>query len=146
MKQLIVILFCCFIVGCTTQAKTGNFAKKEVKNFYLSMQTISTETVDKLSDIYPPAKSRLRLKTPDKHDYFGIFFLNNLRNKGYAVLEGDNFGNENYYFVDYVIRNSKENNTTYNVIINIGNSTLSRVYIVDKKGDLVPNSSWTLRN
>ena len=68
--------------GCTTTTY-GNHLKETAA---LNQETLAVNVVHKLTELYPPAKARLKL-TQKASDPFGLALVRLLRERGYAVLE-----------------------------------------------------------
>ena len=68
--------------GCTATTY-GNHLKETAA---LNQETLAVNVVHKLTELYPPAKARLKL-TQKASDPFGLALVRLLRERGYAVLE-----------------------------------------------------------
>lgn len=145
--SFLAIAFFSLTTACTTTtSNNGNFANTKQKNFYLHMQNISDDTLSKLESVFPPAKTKLQLiQKVEQSDFFGIFLTKGLRAKGYATLEGQQIIDDDYYPVEYVIKNEKNDNKKYQLILYIGRYAMARFYQVNSKGELEPASAWSLR-
>lgn len=156
MKKLAsVFLFSLVLLGCATSQNKSNFTDPKVKNYFLTMQSISDNTSEMLINVYPPAQTKFKfvINEIDKEDIFGKLLLNNLRNAGYGINEtpkgkkAENYDvNTSYIPFSYLLKNDRNNKKNYNLILNINNHVITRSYTLDKQGKLIPNSSWTKRN
>lgn len=83
-KLIVATLFLIGLSGCAT-SQYGNFVKDQPS---LDQQVIATDTVKKIVELYPPAKTRFELlqATPDA---FGSALVRGLRDRGYALMEFD---------------------------------------------------------
>ena len=147
-----VILFSMVLLGCTTTQNKSNFTDPKVKNYFLTMQSISDNTSEMLINVFPPAQTKFKLTNEiEKEDVFGKLLLNDLRNAGYGVYETKSTENNyvdtsSYIPFSYILKNERDNKKSYNLILNINNQVITRSYTIDKKGNLISNSSWTKRN
>ncbi len=111
------------------------------------MQSISDNTSEMLINVFPPAQTKFKLTNEiEKEDVFGKLLLNDLRNAGYGVYETPKEDTSSYIPFSYILKNEKDNKKNYNLILNINNQVITRSYTIDKKGNLISNSSWTKRN
>ena len=85
-SALVLCIALAGLAGCATTAPYGNFVKNPAAG--LDQQKIASDTVQQLVTLYPPAKTRFELEQPTP-DPFGQAFVNDLRAKGYALLEFD---------------------------------------------------------
>ena len=84
-KLIVAVLFSLGLAGCATHATYGNFVENPAG---LNQQEIASDTVEKITELYPPAKTRFELKQPTP-DSFGTALVRGLRDRGYALLEFD---------------------------------------------------------
>ena len=84
-KLIVAVLFSLGLAGCATHAPYGNFVANPAG---LNQQEIASDTVEKITELYPPAKTRLELQQPTP-DAFGMALVRGLRDRGYALLELD---------------------------------------------------------
>lgn len=84
-KLIVAVLFSLGLAGCATHAPYGNFVENPAG---LNQQEIASDTVEKITELYPPAKTRFELKQPTP-DAFGTALVRGLRDRGYALLEFD---------------------------------------------------------
>ncbi|WP_419612284.1 conjugal transfer protein TrbH [Thiolapillus sp.] len=84
-KLIVAVLFSLGLAGCATHATYGNFVENPAG---LNQQEIASDTVEKITELYPPAKTRFELKQPTP-DAFGRALVRGLRDRGYALLEFD---------------------------------------------------------
>ncbi|WP_419599986.1 conjugal transfer protein TrbH [Thiolapillus sp.] len=84
-KLIVAVLFSLGLAGCATHATYGNFVENPAG---LNQQEIASDTVEKITELYPPAKTRFELKQPTP-DAFGTALIRGLRDRGYALLEFD---------------------------------------------------------
>lgn len=84
-KLIVAVLFSLGLAGCATHATYGNFVENPAG---LNQQEIASDTVEKITELYPPAKTRFELKQPTP-DAFGTALVRGLRDRGYALLEFD---------------------------------------------------------
>ena len=83
-KFLFLALLLAGLAGCATApAPYGNFVQNSAQ---ANDKKMVDDLVKKLAALYPPASTRFDLQqaTPD---YFGVYLVESLRAKGYAVLE-----------------------------------------------------------
>lgn len=156
MKKLAsVFLFSLALLGCATSQNKSNFTDPKVKNYFLTMQSISDNTSEMLINVFPPAQTKFKLTNEiEKEDVFGKLLLNVLRNAGYGIYEIPKEKSPENNYVDtssyipfsYILKNERDNKKNYNLILNINNQVITRSYTIDKKGNLISNSSWTKRN
>lgn len=156
-KLIIAIMFSLSLTGCATQANHyGSFVENQPG---LNQHAVVTDTVDQLSELYPPAHTRFDLKqsTPDA---FGLSLVRILRNRGYAVSEW-NPEAENGQDQQNKPQNETRANAAsaksglplryvfdqfsgtnmYRVSLSIGSQTLTRPYALEK-GELLPAGQW----
>lgn len=87
MRPIITILFSLSLIGCATHTPSpyGNFVKDPTG---LNQQKIASDTIEKITELYPPAKTRFELQQPTP-DEFGQALVHGFRESGYALLEFD---------------------------------------------------------
>ena len=130
----------------------------------LNQQKIANDTIEQITSLYPPAKTRFEIKqaTPDA---FGTALVRGLRDKGYALLEFDpetakaaqrtssrpnesapevkvktpvqqGFGLPIYYVFDQF-----SGTNMYRVTVMVGNESITRPY-AQENGTVVPMGYW----
>lgn|SRR5574344_1207254 len=148
MFKIISFVFLALLAtACTNTNNQSNFADNTQKNYYLHMQTLADDSLNKMMAVFPPAHTHLRFtQVIDVKDLYGNFLNQGLRKKGYAILNNNaEVVDDNYYLFSYVVNNRKDDKKSYEVILNIANYRLARFYKVDSQGNLVVSSNWTLR-
>ncbi len=137
-RLLLVLYLVLNLQGCATLSE-GNYSKApDALN-----KTISTDTVNRLVSLYPPASTRFHIKQNVK-DHFGLSLVESLRQKGYSIDESSTSaastkGTQNVtlnYVVDEPIKG-----TLYRITLRVGQQSLSRAYRI-KKGTLTPSGFW----
>ncbi|WP_417519368.1 conjugal transfer protein TrbH [Marinobacter sp.] len=87
MRTPVIAIFLLFLslsfAGCATHPSYGNFISDQDN---LNEQTITRDSVEKISTLYPPAKTRFDLQQPTP-DQFGTGFVRGLRDRGFSLLE-----------------------------------------------------------
>lgn len=152
MRSIFAIVFISLILaGCAT-APYGNFVKDTEG---LNQQKIADDTVNKIIELYPPAKTRFELQQPTP-DSFGLALIRGLRDRGYAILEIDPNSNkkqqEDSEIKDQVtstdsglpliyILDRLSDTGMYHVQIIIGNEILVRPY-TKESGNIIPAGYW----
>ncbi len=156
MRKLIVsVLFLLSLSGCATHAPYGNFVENLAA---FDQQEIAGDTVEKIAQLYPPAKTRFELQQPTP-DAFGTALVRSLRDQGYALQEFDpetikaqqrqktTRSARNAPDVEtlglplgYVFDRFTETNM-YRVTITVGHESLTRPY-AHQSGDIVPAGYW----
>ena len=82
-KHIIVVFMLLSLTGCTTNKMYGNFVKNPVE---IDQRKIAEDTVKKIVELYPPAKTHFELKQTTS-DMFGTALVHYLRDQGYAITE-----------------------------------------------------------
>ncbi|MBE4026198.1 conjugal transfer protein TrbH [Vibrio parahaemolyticus] len=160
-KLLATALFSLALVGCASHTPYGNFVENPTG---LNQQKIANDTIEQITSLYPPAKTRFEIKqaTPDA---FGTALVRGLRDKGYALLEFDpetakaaqrtssrpnesapevkvktpvqqGFGLPIYYVFDQF-----SGTNMYRVTVMVGNESITRPY-AQENGTVVPMGYW----
>ncbi|VEG89813.1 conjugal transfer protein TrbH [Legionella spiritensis] len=133
MKKLSVLLLMVLLSSCASM-RYGNFTKaSQSKDIYLAKDAVS-----QLTRVYPPARNTFCI-SQRICDGFGIMLIQEMRKKGYGVVEKPQSRNKANFF--YVV-DETEIGRLYRVSLYIGRETLSRVY-ADTRGKLAPISPWT---
>jgi len=139
----IFLLLSLTLTSCTTKTMYGNFVKKPTE---INQQTIAADAVNKILELYPPAKTRFVLKQPTP-DVFGNTLVSQLRKQGYALLEfhpktshSTTADTEAYLQLSYIVDQFIGTNM-YRVTIHIGNQSITRPYH-QKNGNSIPTGYW----
>lgn len=125
------------LCSCATP-KYGSFVDSSDS---IDTTRIVSDSVDQLTKIFPPARSRIAFAQPT-NDPFGNSLLKQLRQRGYAIreyikpspfrsTEDDSEGylpNETGLRLNYVIDRFKSSDT-YRISISVGDVTITRAYI-----------------
>lgn len=149
-KLIVAVLFSLGLAGCATHTPYGNFVNNPAG---LNQQEIASDTVEKITELYPPAKTRFELQQPTP-DAFGMALVRGLRDRGYAILEFDAEAANveattaptnpaptgsglplRYVFDQFTGTNM------YRVTIMVGNESLTRPYS-QENGGIVPAGYW----
>jgi len=152
-KPFIILLLAGFLGGCVTQGSYGRYG-----NFIETLPAAYSarmvdDIVDRLSALYPPAKTRFTLQQQPV-DPFGKALVEKLREKGYAVIEpviqpGQTqqtqgkvsevpqpvHGADLRYVVDQL------GPSQYLVTMQVGNQSISRAYRA-AANSLTPDGYW----
>lgn len=156
MRNLLILLSALALLGgCSNQQIMGNFVEDASET---NQQTIAHDVLGKLNELYPPAKTQFTLQHYT-NDVFGQYLIENLRDKGYAVLEftpekekafskakknGDIqmlFEKEPGTPLSYIYDRVKGSNI-FHVTLLFRDSKINRAYIL-QDGNISPLSSWT---
>lgn len=133
MKKLTVLLLAVLLSSCANM-RYGNFAEvSPAKEVYLAKDAVS-----QLSRLYPPARNTFCIRQK-VCDAFGIHLIQEMRKKGYGVVENVYQKQKANFF--YVV-DETEPGRLYRVSLFIGSQTLSRVY-ANTHGKLSPISPWS---
>ncbi|CZP19175.1 conjugal transfer protein TrbH [Legionella pneumophila] len=133
MKKLSVLLLTILLSSCASM-RYGNFTESsQNKDIYLAKDAIS-----QLTRVYPPARNTFCI-SQKICDGFGIKLIQEMRKKGYGVVENVYPRNKANFF--YVV-DETEPGRLYRVSLYIGPQTLSRVY-AKTNGKLTPISPWS---
>ncbi len=112
----------------------GNFTDvSTAKDVYLAKDSVS-----QLTRVYPPARNTFCI-SQKVCDCFGIKLIQEMRKKGYGVVEKPKSKQKANFF--YVV-DETEPGRIYRVSLYIGSQTLSRVY-AKTRGNLAPISPWS---
>ena len=145
LRITILLIFLANLIGCVT-THYGNYAVAP-ESFNKEM---ANDTAKQLVALYPPARTRLVFKQPNK-DLYGTSLVASLRAKGYSVVETQEkgikfsvrapsassiFGIDLCYVVDSPIRNK-----LYRVTVILGHQSISRAYTL-QNGSIVPIGYW----
>lgn len=84
-KFIVTVLFSLGLAGCATHTPYGNFVENQAG---LNQHKVASDSVKRISELYPPAKTRFELQQPTP-DAFGMALVRGLRDQGYALLEFD---------------------------------------------------------
>ncbi|NMB57961.1 MAG: conjugal transfer protein TrbH [Chloroflexi bacterium] len=149
-KPFIILLLAGFLGGCVTQGSYGRYG-----NFIETLPAAYSarmvdDTVDRLSALYPPAKTRFTLEQ-QAVDPFGKALVGKLRERGYAVMEpltqpgqsqakGSEVpqpvpGPDLRYVVDQL------GASQYLVTVKVGSQSISRAYRASANS-LAPDGYW----
>jgi hypothetical protein len=149
-KPFVFLVLAGFLAGCVTQGSYGRYG-----NFIETLPAAYSarmvdDTVDRLSVLYPPAKTRFTLQQQPV-DPFGKALVEKLREKGYAVIEpviqpGQTQGKDSEvpqpvhgadlrYVVDQL------GPSQYLVTMQVGNQSISRAYRA-AANSLTPDGYW----
>ncbi len=130
---MVVVLL---MAGCAVKTEQNlNFAPELTQ---AEQQQIVTDTVEKLAELYLPAKTRLSFQT--NKDTFGISLVHDLREQGYEIQErtqnspNDPSGLQLRYILDQA-------GDLYRVTVMIGSDSLSRPYS-EENGVLTAAGYW----
>ena len=149
-KAFVIVLLAGFLAGCATPGsygKYGNFIETLPAAYSTRMVD---DTVDRLSALYPPAKTRFTLKQ-QAVDPFGKALVGKLRERGYAVMEpvpqsgqtqakGSEVpqpahGADLHYVIDQL------GTSQYLVTVQVGDQSISRAYRA-VGSNLTPDGCW----
>ena len=136
MTRSILVVIMLVMAGCAvTREQNINFAPNLGQE---NQQRIVTDTVKKLTELYPPAKTRINIQ--GARDTFGSSLLQELRNQGYQIQEQtlnslrDPSGLQLRYILD-------QTGELYRLTIMIGTDSLSRPY-TEENGVILPTGYW----
>ncbi len=133
MKKLSVLLLAILLSSCANM-RYGNFTPaSEGKDLYLAQDAVS-----QLTHIYPPARNTFCIRQKIC-DAFGIQLIQEMRKKGYGVIENVHPRQKANFF--YVV-DVTERDHLYRVSLYVNSQTLSRMY-AKTHGKLVPVSPWS---
>ncbi|KTD64438.1 conjugal transfer protein TrbH [Legionella spiritensis] len=133
MKKLCFLLLTILLSSCASM-RYGTFTDvSRNKDAYLAKDAVS-----QLTRVYPPARNTFCI-SQRICDGFGIKLIQEMRKKGYGVVEKPQSRNKANFF--YVV-DEAEIGRLYRVSLYIGRETLSRVY-ADTRGKLTPISPWS---
>ncbi|KTD14366.1 conjugal transfer protein TrbH [Legionella israelensis] len=133
MKKLSVLLLTILLSSCASM-RYGNFTEtSQNKDIYLAKDAVS-----QLTRVYPPARNTFCISQKVR-DAFGIKLIQEMRKKGYGVVENIRPRQKANFF--YVV-DEAEIGRLYRVSLYIGQETLSRVY-AKTNGKLTPISPWS---
>lgn len=133
MKRLSVLLLTILLSSCASM-RYGNFTHtSQSKDAYLAKDAVS-----QLTRVYPPARNTFCISQKIR-DAFGIKLIQEMRKKGYGVLENVQPRQKANFF--YVVDEAKPG-CLYRVSLYIGSETLSRMY-AKSNGKLTPASPWS---
>ncbi len=133
MKRLSVLLLTILLSSCASM-RYGNFTQTSTaKDVYLAKDAVS-----QLTRVYPPARNTFCI-SQKICDGFGIKLIQELRKKGYGMVENLHPRQKANFF--YVVDESEPGNF-YRVSLYIGSETLSRMY-AKSNVKLVPVSPWS---
>jgi len=140
-RYLLAAVITIYLSGCATQQKYGNF----VTNQQDITAVLVADTTRQLESLYPPASTRFSLgQQIHANDMFGMALVDILRNDGYAIeLYQAKGSTANGMTFNYVIDTPIKGDTgLYRIKLVAGHDTLSRAYIADRAGVLVPTGAW----
>ena len=136
MIRSILVVIMLVMAGCAvTQEQNINLAQNLTQE---NQQKIVSDTVKKLTELYPPAKNRITIQ--EAKDTFGSSLLQELRNQGYQIQEQthnsphDPTGLELRYILD-------QTGDFYRLTIMIGTDSLSHPY-AEENGVILPTGYW----
>lgn len=136
MNRSFLMVIVLLIAGCVV--KTEQNFQLTPKLTQVEQQQIVNDTVKKLIELYPPAKTRLRFQANE--DTFGISLLHDLREEGYEIQEqSQNTPNDpSGLQVRYILDQAGD---LYRVTVMIGSNSLSRPYS-EENGVLTAAGFW----
>lgn len=133
MKKSCILLLTILLSSCASM-RYGNFTDvSQNKDVYLAKDAAS-----QLTRVYPPARNTFCI-SQKVCDGFGIRLIQEMRKKGYGVVENVRPRQKANFF--YVV-DEAEPGRLYRVSLYIGPQTLSRVY-AKTNGKLTPISPWS---
>ena len=133
MKKLNLLLLVLLLSSCASMPY-GNFTPvSQGRDVYLAQDASS-----QLRHVYPPAQNTFCVGQKIS-DGFGINLIQDLRKKGYGVIENNCSKQKANFF--YVVDEIKPSNL-YRVSLYIGPQNLSRVY-AKTNNKILPISAWT---
>ena len=137
-KVIAIAVLALGLAGCSSMRTLyGNFVENPEG---LNQKEIASDTVEKITELYPPAKTRFELKQPTP-DAFGIALVRGLRDRGYDVLlEIQSEATKTHLPLRYVFDQFIDTNV-YRVTVMIGNQSLTRPYAQQSDG-FVPVGYW----
>ena len=149
-KPFIILLLAGFLAGCVTQGSYGRYGNfiETLPAAYSALMV--DDTVDRLSALYPPAKTRFTLQQQPV-DPFGKTLVGKLREKGYAVIEPviqpgqtqakDSEVPQPFHGADlrYVV--DQLGASQYLITVQVGNQSISRAYRAAGI-NLTPDGYW----
>jgi hypothetical protein len=126
------------LAGCAT-SPYGN----HLHSVSVDQQKLADDAVKQLTTLWPPAKTRFELKqaTPD---VFGNALVQNLRERGYAVMEfsPNTTAVTTQLPLRYVLSKIKsESGNLYHLTLLVGTESITRPYL-EQNGIVVPGY-WT---
>lgn len=135
----LTVLAALSLAGCAT-SPYGNHLYNSTS---VDQQKLADDAVQELATLWPPAKTRFELKqaTPD---VFGNALVQNLRERGYAVMEfSPNTTAVNAQLpLRYVLSKIKsESGNLYHLTLLVGTESITRPYL-EQNGIVVPGY-WT---
>ncbi len=135
-KFIFSILILVVVSGCTMTGNYGNF----VENTGLNSQQIASDSVTKIAELHPPAKTTLEIQQPAT-DRFGIALTQGLRDRGFAIVEYQGTAVQNNGLnLNYVL-DQLQGTALYRVTIVLGSQSITRPYTVTSSG-VVPAGAW----
>lgn len=158
MRRLLIALLLAFLAsGCAVRnPHLGNFTQPVSMAFD---QQVAADAVQKLYDLYPPARTQFDLLQP-ADDVFGRALVSGLRAKGFAVREFNRKAPNAHQEVTkaandklkptyipnvalgYILdRNGSQN--FYRVTLRVGAQKLGRAYAITADGEARPIGYWT---
>jgi len=151
-KLIVAVLLSLGLAGCATHAPYGNFVENPTG---LNQHEVASDSVEKITELYPPAKTRFELKQPTP-DAFGMALVRGLRDRGYALLEFDPEAAKAQQQASTATANPTPTGSglplryvfdqftgtnMYRVTIMVGNESLTRAYS-QESGGIVPAGYW----
>ena len=133
-RVAISILLLTGVVGCATQGKVGNFVETPIAK---NEQKMAADSVKKLVELFPPAKTMFYLQQPTP-DAYGVTLVRSIREKGYALMEyksapdGESLRGATAYSgtplaLTYTVAEAQGLNIVL-VSLGVGSESLSRAY------------------
>jgi len=151
-KLIVAVLLSLGLAGCATHAPYGNFVENPAG---LNQREVASDSVEKITELYPPAKTRFELQQPTP-DAFGMALVRGLRDRGYALLEFDPEAAKAQQQASTATANPTPTGSglplryvfdqftgtnMYRVTIMVGNESLTRPYS-QESGGIVPAGYW----
>lgn len=152
MKRPIVLLVAAIalatVAGCASMRSTGPVKGADAVNADPAM---TIDAVEAMVKVFPPALTPLVVKQADA-SAFGRNLLERLRERGYAIAEGDGAGSkatraQAVLGAPFRYRMAPIAGTSmYELVLAIGDAKLSRLYIFDAtENRLYPGGEWSRR-
>ena len=135
MKKIIMLMMVLMLSSCAS-LHYGNFTKMTGSKD----DVLVSDAANRIVKIYPPARNTFKIYQR-VCDGFGLKLIDNLRRKGYGVVENVRYKQQSNF--SYVVDESNTNSKRlYRVTIYIGSQSISRGYVT-LNGKLKPVTSWT---
>lgn len=143
--RIIFLALSLFLTGCVTSSQYGNFVDASSALLF-NQKKIADDTVKQLVRLYPPAKTTLILKqTITGSDLFGQALVQDLRAKGYALLEShpqtvSDTNTPAGLPLRYTL--AKTDTNSFTIMMVIGDKKLTRPYDLTHDGKTVATGYW----